>query len=73
MPLTLTLVLAAIAIGSVHTLAPDHWLPFAALARAERWSTRRTAVVTAGCGLGHVTVSVALGLLAAWTSVRARP
>jgi len=66
MPLTLTLVLAAIAIGSVHTLAPDHWLPFAALARAERWSTRRTAVVTAGCGLGHVTVSVALGLLAAW-------
>jgi len=62
--LTLALVAAAVSIGSVHTLAPDHWLPFAALAKAERWSTRRTAAITAVCGLGHVTASVALGLLA---------
>jgi nickel/cobalt transporter (NicO) family protein len=55
---------AAIAIGAVHTCAPDHWVPFAALARAEGWSARRTAGVTAACGLGHVTVSVALGVLA---------
>ncbi|MFI5179595.1 MAG: hypothetical protein ACHQO8_13575, partial [Vicinamibacterales bacterium] len=47
----------------IHTLAPDHWLPFAALARAEGWSARRTALITSACGLGHVTVSVALGLL----------
>jgi hypothetical protein len=66
MTLDLALILAAISIGSLHTLAPDHWLPFAALARAERWSARRTALVTAGCGMGHVTGSVALGLLGAW-------
>jgi hypothetical protein len=59
------LALAAVAagMGSLHTLAPDHWVPFAALARADRWSMRRTAVITAACGLGHVTVSVALGLV----------
>ena len=61
--LTLALVAAAASLGSVHTLAPDHWMPFAALARAERWSARRTAAITALCGLGHVTVSVLLGLV----------
>jgi hypothetical protein len=62
--LTLTLVAAATSVGSIHTVAPDHWMPFAALARAERWSRRRTVLLTAACGLGHVTVSVALGLVA---------
>ncbi|MBI3403524.1 MAG: hypothetical protein HY048_19095 [Acidobacteria bacterium] len=61
--LTLALVAAAVSLGSIHTLAPDHWLPFAALARSERWPARRTALITAACGLGHVTASVALGLL----------
>jgi nickel/cobalt transporter (NicO) family protein len=62
MPLTLAVAFAAAGIGAFHTLAPDHWVPFAALARAERWSTKRTALVTVLCGLGHVTVSVVLGL-----------
>lgn len=66
MSMTLALVTAAIGIGSLHTLAPDHWVPFAALARAQRWPARRTVLVTSACGLGHVTASVALGLLAAW-------
>jgi ABC-type nickel/cobalt efflux system permease component RcnA len=65
MTLTLALVTAAVGIGSMHTLAPDHWVPFAALARAERWSTWRTMLITALCGLGHVTVSVVLGLTSA--------
>lgn len=63
--LTLALVLTSMAVGAVHTMAPDHWVPFAALARSERWTAVRTATVTALCGLGHVTVSVALGLAAA--------
>jgi nickel/cobalt transporter (NicO) family protein len=64
MTLGSALVGAAIGIGAVHTCAPDHWMPFAALGRAERWSGRRTAAVTAACGLGHVSVSVLLGLIA---------
>ncbi len=53
----------AVTVGSLHALAPDHWVPFAALARAQGWSPRRTAAITALCGFGHVTVSVLLGLL----------
>jgi nickel/cobalt transporter (NicO) family protein len=63
-PLTGVLALAAIGIGSLHTVAPDHWVPFAALARAQGWSPGRTARITAACGFGHVTVSVLLGVLA---------
>jgi nickel/cobalt exporter len=58
------LALAAASVGALHTVAPDHWVPFAALARARRWSAWRTARITLACGLGHVTVSAALGALA---------
>lgn len=61
--LFLTLAGAAATVGALHTLAPDHWVPFAALARAQRWSAAKTARVTFLCGFGHVTVSALLGLL----------
>jgi len=62
----LALATGAASIGALHSLAPDHWVPFAALARARGWSAWKTARITALCGLGHVTVSAALGLLALW-------
>ena len=62
--MTWTLIITAALIGSLHTLAPDHWVPFAALARARGWSAARTARTTFLCGFGHVTVSAALGILA---------
>jgi len=55
---------AAASVGALHSVAPDHWVPFAALARAQRWSAWKTARITLACGLGHVTVSAALGVLA---------
>jgi hypothetical protein len=58
-----TLALAAATVGALHSLAPDHWLPFAAVARARGWSAAKTARITLLCGFGHVTGSVALGLL----------
>lgn len=59
-----TLAFAAATVGVLHTLAPDHWLPIAAVSRARDWDQRRTARVAFLCGFGHVTVSVALGLAA---------
>jgi nickel/cobalt exporter len=57
------LLLSAASIGVLHTaLGPDHSLPFIALARARRWSARRTALITALCGLAHVGSSAVLGL-----------
>lgn len=64
------LALTAVTVGSLHTAAPDHWVPFAALARARGWSARRTAGVTLSCGFGHVTVSALLGLAGLFFGVR---
>ena len=53
---------AAIAVG--HTLlGPDHYLPFIVMAKARRWSLRKTAWITVLCGLGHIVGSVVLGLV----------
>lgn len=59
-----TLVLAAATVGSLHAMAPDHWMPFAALARARRWKPARAVRTTILCGFGHVTVSAVLGIAA---------
>ena len=61
---------AAVTVGSLHTAAPDHWVPFAAIARARGWSSGRTARVTLLCGVGHVTVSAAIGLAGVFLGVR---
>jgi len=63
------LMLAAATVGALHTLAPDHWVPFAALARANRWSVRQTARTTMLCGFGHVTVSALLAILVAFAGL----
>ena len=67
----LALMLTAATVGSLHTVAPDHWLPFAALARARGWSPLRTARVTFFCGVGHVTVSALLGILGVFIGLEA--
>lgn len=69
--LALPLAVAAASVGALHSLAPDHWLPIAAVGRARGWSTARTARVGLVCGFGHVTVSVALGLVGLVTGRRA--
>jgi len=69
-PLFSTLAIAAVTVGSLHTAAPDHWVPFAALARARGWSAGKTARVTLLCGIGHVTVSAAIGLAGAFFGMR---
>jgi ABC-type nickel/cobalt efflux system permease component RcnA len=58
------LVLTAISIGFVHTLiGPDHYLPFVAMSAARKWTPRKTLLVTALCGVGHVTGSILIGLV----------
>lgn len=63
------LVFAAASVGSLHTMVPDHWMPFAALARARGWSPARAARTTILCGFGHVTVSALLGIAAAFAGL----
>ena len=57
------ILLTAAALGFIHTvLRPDHYIPFAALAKARNWTGARTAAVTFLCGVGHVGSSVLIGL-----------
>jgi putative Mn2+ efflux pump MntP len=67
----LMLMFAAASVGSLHSLAPDHWVPFAALSRARGWSAAHTARLTIFCGLGHVTVSAILGLAGLFVGLQA--
>ena len=58
------LMITAASVGFIHTiLGPDHYLPFAMLSWARRWSAVKTSVITVLCGLGHVLSSVILGLV----------
>ena len=60
----ITLILTAAGMGFIHTIAgPDHYVPFAALATARKWSRLKTLLVTLLCGLGHVLSSVVLGMI----------
>lgn len=56
------LLLTAVSIGFMHTiLGPDHYIPFVAMAKANDWSTRKTALLTGLCGMAHVMSSVLIG------------
>jgi ABC-type nickel/cobalt efflux system permease component RcnA len=48
----------------LHTLIPDHWLPFVLVGRARSWSGMTTAAVSGFSAVVHVVTSVALGLAA---------
>jgi hypothetical protein len=65
-----TLTVAAASVGSLHCLAPDHWVPFAAVARARGWTAGRTARITVACGVGHVTSSLLLAVLGLVLGIR---
>lgn len=61
---TVSLAAMAASIAFFHTLiGPDHVLPFVALAKSRGWSSSKTAVITASCGLAHAAGSIILGLI----------
>lgn len=59
------LLAAAAGVGIAHSILPDHWVPLTVIARTNRWSLGRTAKVSFLAALGHVTVSLVLGVLLA--------
>lgn len=55
------LMVSTAAIALVHTLAPDHWVPFVSIGKAQKWSTGKLVWVTLLSGLGHVGSSIVIG------------
>jgi nickel/cobalt transporter (NicO) family protein len=58
------LLVTAASVGFIHTLlGPDHYIPFIVLSKARGWTVRKTAIITALCGIGHVGSSVIIGMI----------
>ncbi len=57
------LLMAGASVAVFHAILPDHWMPIALVARAQRWSTGRTTRVALWTGVGHVLGSIALGVI----------
>ncbi len=63
----LLLVGAVAAVGVLHTIVPDHWLPIALIARERGWSKAETAKAALQAGTGHVLSTLAIAL-AVWVA-----
>jgi hypothetical protein len=63
----IVLILAVGAVGILHTLVPDHWLPIALVARQHGWTRAQTARAAFGAGTGHVLSTLVIGL-AVWAA-----
>lgn len=62
---TYGLVIATFFIAAVHAILPDHWMPFAIVGRAQRWSISKTVFVTAISGIGHSVITSSIGMVIA--------
>ena len=63
------LLASAVSVAFFHALAPDHWVPFVALAKGSRWSMGKLGWVTLLAGVGHVTSSLLLGFIGLWAGI----
>lgn len=54
---------STISIAFLHALAPDHWMPFCAIGRAQKWTKTKLLWITFLAGVGHVGISILFSIL----------
>ncbi len=59
----LLLIGAVFAVGVLHTIVPDHWLPITVIARQRGWSKTETARAAFQAGTGHVLSTLAIAVV----------
>lgn len=57
------LLISTASVAFLHALAPDHWMPFAAIAKAQQWSKPRLLWITLISGIGHVGISIVFSII----------
>ncbi len=57
------LLISTASVAFLHALAPDHWMPFAAIAKAQNWSRTRLLWITFISGIGHVGISIVFSII----------
>lgn len=63
------IIIAALTISVLHSLMPNHWLPFSLAGKTHKWSLRRTIFITGAAAMGHVIITTILGFLVALTGI----
>lgn len=58
------ILLGAAAIGAVHAVIPNHWLPLVAISRSEGWSKKETLLTTLLVACCHVSGTILVGAVA---------
>jgi putative Mn2+ efflux pump MntP len=58
LPQQILLLGAVVAVGVLHTMVPDHWVPITLIARQKNWSRNETARAAFQAGLGHVVTTL---------------
>lgn len=61
--LIITIASAGFGVAFLHAALPTHWLPFALTARARRWSSGKTFLITLSAAFAHVLFTIILGAL----------
>lgn len=59
----IVLMMSTLSIAFLHSLAPDHWMPFAVIGKARKWSNLKLVFITFISGIGHVGSSILLGAI----------
>jgi len=59
----LLLVAAVAAVGVLHTIVPDHWIPITLIARQRGWSKAETARASFQAGIGHVVSTLIIAVI----------
>lgn len=57
------LLASTFSIAFLHALAPDHWMPFAVIAKSQKWSRLKLLAVTFLAGIGHVGSTILIGII----------
>ncbi len=63
----LLLISAVAAVGVLHTIVPDHWVPITLIARQQGWSRAETARASFQAGVGHVASTLVIAVIV-WLS-----
>jgi hypothetical protein len=59
----LLLIGAVAAVGVLHTVVPDHWVPITLIARQRGWTQAETARIALKAGVGHVLSTLAIAAI----------
>ena len=62
----MSLLTAVLSISLLHTVMPNHWLPFVMMWKTQKWTKKKTLSVCAIASIGHVVVTILLAMAAVW-------